>query len=201
MADTDEKLENAIEDDTPDFEDTPQTDSHDSQAQATEDSAEHEGDAAVDDSAETDEDSDEDSDDTTDDTDADKDAAAEDAEDADTEDADADAEDADKSDEISRKIDELLAEDNEKNLTPQMRRLLQREKEQSRRVEKSIEGTKTNPTWFLWIMCGLMILGLVWIVVYYLTGATWPIPKIGNWNLLIGFGIMLVGFLMTMWWH
>lgn len=179
MADTDEKLENAIEDDTPDFEDTPQTDSDDSQAQAAEGSAEHEGDAAVDDS-----------DSTADDKDSD-------AEDADAE----DAEDSEKSDEISRKIDELLAEDNEKNLTPQMRRLLQREKEQSRRVEKSIEGTKTNPTWFLWIMCGLMILGLVWIVVYYLTGASWPIPKIGNWNLLIGFGIMLVGFLMTMWWH
>ena len=155
-------------------------------------SAEHEGDAAVDDSAERDSDSIEDSDSTADDKDAD-------AEDADAEDAD--AEDSEKSDEISRKIDELLAEDNEKNLTPQMRRLLQREKEQSRRVEKSIEGTKTNPTWFLWIMCGLMILGLVWIVVYYLTGASWPIPKIGNWNLLIGFGIMLVGFLMTMWWH
>lgn len=192
MADTDEKLENAIEDDTPDFEDTPQTDSDDSQAQAAEGSAEHEGDAAVDDSAERDSDSIEDSDSTADDKDAD-------AEDADAEDAD--AEDSEKSDEISRKIDELLAEDNEKNLTPQMRRLLQREKEQSRRVEKSIEGTKTNPTWFLWIMCGLMILGLVWIVVYYLTGASWPIPKIGNWNLLIGFGIMLVGFLMTMWWH
>lgn len=192
MADTDEKLENAIEDDTPDFEDTPQTDSDDSQAQAAEDGAEHEGDDAVDDSAETDSDSTEDSDSTADDKDAD-------AEDADAEDDD--AEDSEKSDEISRKIDELLAEDNEKNLTPQMRRLLQREKEQSRRVEKSIEGTKTNPTWFLWIMCGLMILGLVWIVVYYLTGASWPIPKIGNWNLLIGFGIMLVGFLMTMWWH
>ncbi|WP_455676803.1 cell division protein CrgA [Pseudoscardovia suis] len=192
MADTDEKLENAIEDDTPDFEDTPQTDSDDSQAQAAEDGAEHEGDAAVDDSAEMDSDSAEDSDSTADDKDAD-------AEDADAEGAD--AEDSEKSDEISRKIDELLAEDNEKNLTPQMRRLLQREKEQSRRVEKSIEGTKTNPTWFLWIMCGLMILGLVWIVVYYLTGASWPIPKIGNWNLLIGFGIMLVGFLMTMWWH
>lgn len=190
MADTDEKLENAIEDDTPDFEDTPQTDSDDSQAQATEDGAEHDGDAAVDDSAERDSDSIEDSDSTADDKDSD-------AEDADAE----DAEDSEKSDEISRKIDELLAEDNEKNLTPQMRRLLQREKEQSRRVEKSIEGTKTNPTWFLWIMCGLMILGLVWIVVYYLTGASWPIPKIGNWNLLIGFGIMLVGFLMTMWWH
>lgn len=190
MADTDEKLENAIEDDTPDFEDTPQTDSDDSQAQATEGSAETDGDAAVDDSAERDSDSTEDSDSTADDKDSD-------AEDADAE----DAEDSEKSDEISRKIDELLAEDNEKNLTPQMRRLLQREKEQSRRVEKSIEGTKTNPTWFLWIMCGLMILGLVWIVVYYLTGASWPIPKIGNWNLLIGFGIMLVGFLMTMWWH
>lgn len=174
MADTDEKLENAIEDDAPDVEDAPQTDSD--ATQAAEGDAKH-GDAS---DASTAEDSD-------------------DAADADSEDED--SEDEEKRDEISRKLDELLAADNEKNLTPQMRRLLQREKEQSRRVEKSIEGTKTNPAWFLWIMCGLMILGLVWIVVYYLTGAAWPIPKIGNWNLLIGFGIMLVGFLMTMWWR
>lgn len=185
MADTDEKLENAIEDDASTVEDTPQTDT-DTDSQ-TEEAADNDAEAA-------------------------EESAAEDAAEADADDSDSDSEDSDDSkdskdstdlndDEVSRKINELLAEDNEKNLTPQMRRIVQREKEQSRRVEKSIEGTKTNPTWFLWIMCGLMILGLIWIVVYYLTGGEWPIPKIGNWNLLIGFGIMLVGFLMTMWWH
>lgn len=183
MADTDEKLENAIEDDASTVEDTPQTDT-DTDSQ-TEEAADNDAEDAEESAAE--------------------DAAEADADDSDSEDSDdsKDSKDATdlNDDEVSRKINELLAEDNEKNLTPQMRRIVQREKEQSRRVEKSIEGTKTNPTWFLWIMCGLMILGLIWIVVYYLTGGEWPIPKIGNWNLLIGFGIMLVGFLMTMWWH
>lgn len=183
MADTDEKLENAIEDDASTVEDTPQTDT-DTDSQ-TEEAADNDAEDAEESAAE--------------------DAAEADTDDSDSEDSDdsKDSKDATdlNDDEVSRKINELLAEDNEKNLTPQMRRIVQREKEQSRRVEKSIEGTKTNPTWFLWIMCGLMILGLIWIVVYYLTGGEWPIPKIGNWNLLIGFGIMLVGFLMTMWWH
>lgn len=135
----------------------------------------------------------------------DKAAESADAEDSkDTKDSDDDddaSDDAEEEDEYVKTVDALLDEDNRKNMTPQMRRLLDREKEESRRVEKTIEDTKTNPKWFVPLMCGLMILGLLWIVVYYATAAAWPIPSIGNWNLLIGFGIMLVGFVMSMWWN
>ena len=135
----------------------------------------------------------------------DKAAESADAEDSkDTKDSDDDddaSDDAKEEDEYVKTVDALLDEDNRKNMTPQMRRLLDREKEESRRVEKTIEDTKTNPKWFVPLMCGLMILGLLWIVVYYATAAAWPIPSIGNWNLLIGFGIMLVGLVMSMWWN
>ena len=50
-------------------------------------------------------------------------------------------------------------------------------------------------------MLGLMILGLVWVIVFYLSGSVWPIPGIGGWNLVIGFGIAFVGFLMTTRWR
>jgi len=53
-------------------------------------------------------------------------------------------------------------------------------------------------------MVGLMVLGLVWIVVFYITASTtstgFPIPDIGNWNLLIGLGFIFVGFLLTTFW-
>ena len=50
-------------------------------------------------------------------------------------------------------------------------------------------------------MLGLLLLGLLWIVVYYITRAEYPIPGIRDWNLLIGFGVLLVGFAMTTRWR
>lgn len=50
------------------------------------------------------------------------------------------------------------------------------------------------------VMFGLLILGLLWIIVYYLTQGLFPIVQIGGWNILVGFGIALVGFLMMSRW-
>ena len=91
-----------------------------------------------------------------------------------------------------------------KHMTPQMRRIVQRQEENTKRVEDTIKSTKANPRWFVPLFVTLMLLGLIWIVVYYISstrGNVYPIPRIGNWNLAVGFGILLVGFLMTMWWH
>ena len=45
--------------------------------------------------------------------------------------------------------------------------------------EKSA-GPKPNPPWFVPVMLGLMLIGLAWIVVTYLTGSRYPVPGIGN---------------------
>lgn len=58
-----------------------------------------------------------------------------------------------------------------------------------------------NPVWFKPVMLGFMILGLVWIVVFYVSNSTLPIPSLGPWNILIGFGIAFIGFLMTTRWR
>ncbi|GAA2570374.1 MULTISPECIES: cell division protein CrgA [Microbacterium] len=58
-----------------------------------------------------------------------------------------------------------------------------------------------NPVWFKPIMIGLMLVGLVWVLVFYLSGMQFPIPGIEAWNLVIGFGIAFVGFLMTTRWR
>ena len=85
-------------------------------------------------------------------------------------------------------------------LTPQMQRMMQRQAENTKRVEETIKGTKSNPRWFVPLFCTLMVIGLVWAVVYYLTG-NYPIPNISFWNLVIAFAFIMVGFIMTMWWR
>lgn len=59
-----------------------------------------------------------------------------------------------------------------------------------------------NPVWFKPVMFGFMLLGLVWIVLYYVTSTSMqlPIPQLGQANIFVGFGLVLVGFLMTPWW-
>ncbi|MFA5607006.1 MAG: cell division protein CrgA [Leucobacter sp.] len=60
-----------------------------------------------------------------------------------------------------------------------------------------------NPVWFKPVMFGFMLLGLIWIVLYYITsssGLDLPIPMLGQANIFVGFGLVLIGFLMTPWW-
>ena len=85
-------------------------------------------------------------------------------------------------------------------------------KDVSKRGERNDELTKAqleaarkeapNPVWFKPVMFGFMLLGLIWIVLYYITSATLqlPLPQLGQANIFVGFGLVLVGFLMTPWW-
>jgi hypothetical protein len=58
-----------------------------------------------------------------------------------------------------------------------------------------------NPVWFKPVMFGFMLLGLVWIIVFYVSNQQLPVQSLGSWNILIGFGILFVGFLMTTRWR
>ena len=81
-------------------------------------------------------------------------------------------------------------------------RMMNRQAENTKRVEETIKGTKSNPRWFVPLFCAFMIIGLIWCVVYYLSpSGSWPIPNIGAWNLGIGFALIMIGFLMTMGWR
>ncbi|MFF8819063.1 MULTISPECIES: cell division protein CrgA [Leucobacter] len=59
-----------------------------------------------------------------------------------------------------------------------------------------------NPVWFKPVMFGFMLLGLLWIVLFYITSSNLqlPIPQLGQANIFVGFGFVLIGFLMTPWW-
>jgi hypothetical protein len=58
-----------------------------------------------------------------------------------------------------------------------------------------------NAVWFKPVMFGFMLLGLAWIIVFYVSGTQLPIAGLGSLNILVGFGIAFIGFLMTTRWR
>ena len=57
-----------------------------------------------------------------------------------------------------------------------------------------------SPRWLVPLMVACFVIGLLWVVVYYVTQADYPIKDIGLWNMGIGFGFIIVGFgLATRW--
>ncbi len=63
------------------------------------------------------------------------------------------------------------------------------------------KGIPLSPSWWAPVFVTLLILGLVWLVVYYFSGAQFPIPGISHWNLVIGIALMMAGFIMTLRWR
>ena len=66
--------------------------------------------------------------------------------------------------------------------------------------ERSPHDEQHNPAWFKPVMFGFMIVGFLWVIVYYVSGTTLPIAQLGSWNIVIGFGVMFIGFIMTTRW-
>ena len=50
-------------------------------------------------------------------------------------------------------------------------------------------------------MFGFMLIGLIWIIVFYISRGSLPIASLNTGNILVGFGIMFIGFLMTTRWR
>jgi len=63
-------------------------------------------------------------------------------------------------------------------------------------------GSKAPKRWVGPLMVGLFVVGLLWIVLYYILGRD-HLPLLGglgNWNLLIGFAFIIGGiFTATRW--
>jgi hypothetical protein len=68
-------------------------------------------------------------------------------------------------------------------------------------VESPSGEPAPNPVWFKPVMFGFMLIGLAWIIVFYVSGSQLPVRDLGSWNILVGFGIMFIGFLMTTRWR
>lgn len=64
---------------------------------------------------------------------------------------------------------------------------------------RRVAAEAPNPAWLAPTAVTLLILALLYLVVYYITSAQLPLP-IGDWNLAVGVGLLMVGGGMLMFW-
>ena len=58
-----------------------------------------------------------------------------------------------------------------------------------------------SPRWLAPVMVSAFLVGLLWIVVFYVTQTSYPIPGIGVWNMVIGFSFVGFGFTLATKWR
>lgn len=64
---------------------------------------------------------------------------------------------------------------------------------------RRVAAPAVTPNWIAPVAVVLLIVGLIYLVTYYLSSATLPLP-IGDWNLLVGFGVLAMGGVTLMFW-
>lgn len=60
---------------------------------------------------------------------------------------------------------------------------------------------KVSPPWLVPVMLGCLILGLAWIAVFYVSGQRLPISPLHQWNLVIGFVLIVAGVMLATKWR
>ena len=59
-----------------------------------------------------------------------------------------------------------------------------------------------SPTWYPIVMAAVLLIGLAYLVVYYLAADKVPVMQdLGAWNFAVGFGVMMVGLIMAVRWR
>lgn len=71
--------------------------------------------------------------------------------------------------------------------------------ESARTTGRRVAAATQNPAWLAPAAVVLLVLGLAYLVTYYLSSGLLPLP-IGDWNLAVGFGVLMVGGGMLMFW-
>ena len=61
--------------------------------------------------------------------------------------------------------------------------------------------SKVSPPWLVPTMIGLLLVGLAWIALYYVTGGNLPISALGAWNLAVGFTLIIGGVALSTKWR
>ena len=60
---------------------------------------------------------------------------------------------------------------------------------------------KVSPPWLVPTMLATLLIGLIWIVVFYVSQQGWPIGAIGAWNLVVGFAFLVTGVVLSTRWR
>lgn len=60
---------------------------------------------------------------------------------------------------------------------------------------------KPSPPWVPILAVVLLVLGIAWLVTYYLSQAAYPVGAIGFWNLAVGFGMLILALVVLTQWR
>jgi predicted Abi (CAAX) family protease len=60
---------------------------------------------------------------------------------------------------------------------------------------------KISPPWLAPTMLGCLLVGLAWIATYYVSGQLYPISALHQWNLVVGFALIVSGVMLATKWH
>lgn len=58
-----------------------------------------------------------------------------------------------------------------------------------------------TPLWYQVIMFSLVVIGVLWIMTFYITNNQYPLPGLSVWNIAVGVGLMMVGLIMMTRWR
>ncbi|MDG4834629.1 cell division protein CrgA [Solwaraspora sp. WMMD1047] len=61
--------------------------------------------------------------------------------------------------------------------------------------------SKPSPIWLPIAAVSLIVFGIGWLVVYYLSETAYPVASWGYWNLLVGFGAMVSSLILLSRWR
>ncbi|MGC5028340.1 cell division protein CrgA [Micromonospora sp. DT229] len=60
---------------------------------------------------------------------------------------------------------------------------------------------KPSPLWLPVTAVSLIVFGIGWLVVYYLSEQEYPVAELGYWNLAVGFGAMVGSLILLSRWR
>jgi len=60
---------------------------------------------------------------------------------------------------------------------------------------------QVSPPWLVPVMLGCLILGLAWISTFYVSGQKLPVESINQWNLVVGFALIVAGVMLATRWR
>jgi hypothetical protein len=61
---------------------------------------------------------------------------------------------------------------------------------------------KPSPPWYPVVMAAFLLIGLAYIVVYYMAAESIPfMNSLGSWNFAVGFGFLIIGLGLAVRWR
>ena len=61
---------------------------------------------------------------------------------------------------------------------------------------------RVSPAWLAPVMVACLVIGLVWIALYYITNGTLAgMSALGDWNMVIGFVLIIAGVVLATRWR